>query len=251
MFRKCGKQASGSPPDACLLWCAQTPWIIPTKRERLCGYVCRLSAALRLAFIFIGACPSENNGGRLSRRLPRKTYYVSGDMKYPEWRAKFVDGGGKSAIIETTMRYKNQTEKILATATPNVGSIVIEPGAKPNTNELNIVNWLHSTLGGDITVLKKIDMDNVKTPDLLWRGGLLEVKHVSGTLGTLDKQVRTGLSQTNNGGVLIDITGAAFSDSEAISAAINRIDRKSGDYIILIRDNNLIAYIVVKTDGYP
>ena len=124
-----------------------------------------------------------------------------------------------------------------------MGNIILEPGARPNTSELNAVNWLHSTLGGDITVLKRVDIDNVKTPDLLWRGTYLEIKHVGGNIKTLDQQIRKGFHQTNRGTVLVDISTAAFIDDEAINTAIKRSWQTGGGCVIIIRDDKFIAYI--------
>ena len=42
----------------------------------------------------------DNVGQRAARGENGKTYYVSSDMKYPEWKAAFVDKGDKSGIIE-------------------------------------------------------------------------------------------------------------------------------------------------------
>ena len=69
------------------------------------------------------------------------------------------------------------------------------------------------------------------------------MKHVSGTLKTLDTQIRKGFRQTNRGGVLVDISGSMLADEEVINAALKRIRQSGGLYIIIVRDNNLIAFI--------
>ena len=68
------------------------------------------------------------------------------------------------------------------------------------------------------------------------------------SVGTLDGQVRKGLSQAGGvgGGVLVDITGAGFGVAEAIHKVAERLSRSAGDYVILMQDNRLIAYIAEK-----
>ena len=66
---------------------------------------------------------------------------------------------------------------------------------------------------------------------------------MSGKLKTLDIQIRKGFYQTNNGGVLVDISGSMLTDEEAINAAIKRSWQTGGMYVIIIRDNELTAYI--------
>ena len=127
-----------------------------------------------------------------------------------------------------------------------MGNITLEPGARPNMSELNAINWLHSTLGGDIGVLNAVNQHMVQTPDALWRGAYLEIKHVRGNLTTLDKQIRKGLTQTDMGTVLVDITDSSFSNGEATDIALKRLRNKGGGCAIIIRDRDLIAYIAAK-----
>ena len=140
-------------------------------------------------------------------------------------------------------KYVNNPSRILKTATPNVGRI--EYQVTPNRNELRSIQWLHNNLGGDITVLRPSTVEGDKTPDLLWRGEPLEIKHSLTSINAMDKAIQQGLRQTNQGGVLVDISGSLFVDEDAISKAINRLFRRNrlGGYVIMIRDNNLVGYI--------
>ena len=109
--------------------------------------------------------------------------------------------------------------------------------------EQRSIDWLHNNLGGDIIVLRPSSFEGQKISDLLWRGKPLELKHVTGNLTSMDKSIQRGLKQTNGGGILLDVTGAKFSDQDATEKAINRLVRKGFGYVIMIRDNNLVSYI--------
>jgi SPP1 gp7 family putative phage head morphogenesis protein len=50
-------------------------------------------------------CPyfaDDDEGERIARGADGKTYYVPSDMKYKEWKEKFVDGGDESDIIRAS-----------------------------------------------------------------------------------------------------------------------------------------------------
>jgi hypothetical protein len=59
----------------------------------------------------------DNYTERAARGADGKTYYVPGDMKYPDWKKSFVDGGSKEELKEvlpgqTVMKAKTFKEKI-------------------------------------------------------------------------------------------------------------------------------------------
>ncbi|MCL2357111.1 MAG: minor capsid protein [Defluviitaleaceae bacterium] len=54
----------------------------------------------------------DDFGQRAARDEDGKTYYVPGDMKYPEWEQTFVDGGAKSHLQETDSTLRTFTEKV-------------------------------------------------------------------------------------------------------------------------------------------
>ena len=159
--------------------------------------------------------------------------------------APMLNNAANNGIIDdmNKRRYVNNLSKILETATPNVGTIHYR--VTPNRAELRAIEWLHNNLGGDITVLQPSAVEGQKTPDLLWRGMPLEIKHSLASINAMDKSIQQGLRQTNQGGVLVDISGSLFSDEDAISKAMNRLFRRNrlGGYVIIIRDNNLVGYI--------
>ena len=149
----------------------------------------------------------------------------------------------RKEIVANSRRYINNTKHLLEGATPDIGKIVFEQGATLNTNEQNTVDWLLKNIGGNINVLSTSKVQGIKTPDLFWRGEYVDIKHVSGTLSTLDTHIRKGIKQTNKGGIVVDITGAKFSNQKAISTLTNRLVRNGGEYALVIRDSVLVAYI--------
>ena len=152
------------------------------------------------------------------------------------------DENGRFAEVPKR-QYENRPTELLETATPGIGSVSFQPGASLSPNEQNAVDWMHDNLGGDITVLARSHVSGVKSPDIEWRGELVDIKHVRGNLNSLDKVVRTAMHQTNNNGAFIDISGAAFSDADAVKTATERLARREGNYVILVRDGVLVGYI--------
>ena len=139
--------------------------------------------------------------------------------------------------------YTDTQEQLLLAATPGQGTITFEEGAVLNANEQSVVLWLLKHLGGDILILTKVNKDRIRTADLLWRNGLVDIKHVTGNLSSLDKSIQYAMRQTNQNGVIVDITLATFSNEEAISKAAQRLSRSRGNFVLLIRKEVLVAYL--------
>ena len=99
-----------------------------------------------------------------------------------------------------------------------------------------------STTQSNVAV-PRAEVDGVKTPDLLWNGKSLEIKHTNTSLSALDKAVRRAKHQTNAGGVLIDITGSPYSDEQAVEQVLYRLNRSGGSYAIVFRNEVLVAYL--------
>ena len=53
----------------------------------------------------------ENEGTRAARGADGKTYYIPSNMKYKEWKEKFVDGGSKDEKIAKTLKEQIQEIK--------------------------------------------------------------------------------------------------------------------------------------------
>lgn len=141
------------------------------------------------------------------------------------------------------MQYTNDLTVLLRTATPATGVLKFEVSSQLNANELNATNWLIQSIGGNITALAENNPDGQENPDLFWRGGKIDIKHITGGLNALSKRVQHAMKQTNKNGALVDISATLFSNEAAIKVAINRLRVSGGNYVILIRDNQLVGYI--------
>lgn len=139
------------------------------------------------------------------------------------------------------MRYENRIEALLATATPAIGTIKYQ--AQPTANEWQVIHWLHRHLGGDILFLAPSTTFEVKSPDLMWRGGFVDIKHIQGNLNTLGNKIKKAMKQTSYHGVILEVSAMVFSDDEIIQEAQKKLARLNGSYCIIIRDERLIAYI--------
>lgn len=120
-----------------------------------------------------------------------------------------------------------------------------ETGAYLRKHEEKVLDWIVDNVGGKIVVLKKNEEDHISTPDLRMMM-YAEIKTTSGTLNTLDKHVRQACKQTGGGWLFIDITGAGYSDFEAIATIQNRMLRNGLSDTWIIRDGKLVARITLE-----
>ena len=140
------------------------------------------------------------------------------------------------------MRYFDKTADFLATAKSSKGQL-IDPHSLLTDRERKAAEWLREHGGGNIIAIPRAEVNFVSTPDLLWDGGSLEIKHTNASLNGLDMALRKAIKQTDKGGILVDITDATFSNDEAIEKTRYRLNRSGGRFAILIRDQMLVAYI--------
>jgi len=174
-----------------------------------------------------------------------------GHRNHESWQGqvfywKELDSGDELKLDrdhDNQQKYANRVNDLLALATPGIGDITYEKGAKASNKELNTYHWIRDNIGGDIKVLAERNVNGVKNPDAEWRGTLLDVKHTSGTIGTLSKQIQVAMRQTSNGSTIVDISGSAYSDEEAINVAIRRMSRHKSGFAILVRGGKLVGHI--------
>ena len=119
----------------------------------------------------------------------------------------------------------------------------IEPGARPNFVEWQIIDWVIFSLGGPIVILKTKNLKGVKTADMIYCGILFEIKVSQGTLNSLDAQIRRAAKQTHGGGAFVDITDAKYSTEEAIIVIGNRMHRNNLPEVYLLRNHKLAAHL--------
>lgn len=103
---------------------------------------------------------------------------------------------------------KDVTEEYFRRAAPGKGALTYEDGYKTGRHhaEIKIAEWLHSTFGGDITLLKEAKVDSVKRPDYLWNNTLWELKGAN-SVSAADKRLQHGIKQIkdNPGGVILNV----------------------------------------------
>lgn len=91
-----------------------------------------------------------------------------------KWEKSFKADGDKSGLQEvdldgtiSNMTIQDMTEEYLENATPGKGTLAYAVGYQRGVHrkEVEIGEWLHSTLGGDIILLQEAIECNRKTPD--------------------------------------------------------------------------------------
>lgn len=86
------------------------------------------------------------------------------------------------------------------------GMLAFEQGysQQKHVEELRFANWVHSSFGGNITLLNEIDKQGQKQADYLWNNKLWELKSISSEKA-VDSQIRKALKQIekNPGGIMI------------------------------------------------
>ena len=131
-------------------------------------------------------------------------------------------------------------------ATPNIGVLKYENGFEPKKypTEVSFATWLHSTLGGDITMLAETKIS--KMADYLWNGKLWDLKSVT-TEKAANAAVRKGLKQidSNPGGIFLDFGNNDICLDELVNVIDNRMrwhKDKSAD--IFIVQNGIVVKVL-------
>ena len=137
--------------------------------------------------------------------------------------------------------YINDKNRLLERATPQRGTVSYQ--TTPNSNEQRTIDWLYNNIGGNITVLAENNPDGLPNPDLLWNNVLVDIKHTGGTWRTLDGHVHKSMKQTNNGGVIIDVTGTLLEDVSIIDTVRRRLNGRNGAFAIVLKNEELLAYL--------
>ena len=119
----------------------------------------------------------------------------------------------------------------------------MEEGAEPSMKEWEMIVWILENVGGELVVRRVIDKKGMKTSDLIHDGIFAEIKHTNGVLNTLNKRLGKATKQAKGGKVFVDITGAKYSNDEAIIVAISRVMSKELSEIYLIRKEKLVMRI--------
>lgn len=133
-----------------------------------------------------------------------------------KWEKSFKADGDKSGLQEvdldgtiSNMTIQDMTEEYLENATPGKGTLAYAVGYQRGVHrkEVEIGEWLHSTLGGDIILLQEAIECNRKTPDYAWGGKYWELKSISSAKAA-DSAFRTAAKQIqeNPGGIILELS---------------------------------------------
>ena len=158
--------------------------------------------------------------------------YISKEYE-PETRIARDPETGKNYYIEN-MNYR-EWEKEYVNNKPNV---LFEKNATLNRREEKVVKWANNYFGGKITVLAESNKRGVKTPDIRINNIKFEIKSTSGTLKTLDTQIRYASHQSKN--IIVDITGAKYNAIEAYKVIRRRMERNDIEQVYVIRNGKLL-----------
>ena len=130
------------------------------------------------------------------------------------------------------------------------GRIGIEPGAGLMPHEWAMAEIILRCLDGKVIVQKVSDIPGVKRADMLYNGDLAELKHTAGLLATLDGHLRRAAKQAKGELVFIDITGASYSNTDAVAVIINRMHRSGLKETLLMRDGKIIMSVHQDSKGF-
>ena len=122
--------------------------------------------------------------------------------------------------------------------------LAFEPGAKLKPHEKKMVEWILQNLGGRVVVKRRSNVEGKMTADIVYDGRLAEIKATSGTLSTLDGQVRRAIKQAKGDIVFVDITGASYTNKEALRVIEHRMYRSDLKEAYVLRNWKLVKHMI-------
>lgn len=146
--------------------------------------------------------------------------------------------------------FSDVTQEYYDTAKPGVGKVILEEGYKKahHQQEIETAEWLVKEFGGDVTLQKEIDKQNVRTSDYIWRERFWELKNVS-SVNSGDYGLRKAISQiqSNPGGVILKISNEVkLTDLEKQLKSRAKRSDISGFDILIAKENKVIKIIRYK-----
>lgn len=146
--------------------------------------------------------------------------------------------------------YTHVEEEYNSFAKPGEGRITMDDGyiLSKHENEKHTADWLLNTYGGNIHLLKEVDIDKIKTPDFLWNEKLWDLKNIS-TAKAAESAVRKGLKQIskNPGGIILDVSDNTISFEDIMFYVNTRMNRsKNFDIDIIVKNHDSIKIVRYK-----
>lgn len=201
-------------------------------------------------------------GERAARDAEGEVYYVPSNMKYPEWKKVFVDGGAKDGLTAAPAieRYADIASQWYQNATPNSHAVkelytYTVNGASYTVDGHNVVldysdhekeiaDLLEREFGGELFMVPRVNNpQGISTPDYLFRGKGYDLKTIGAGAGenAIFNRLKKAKRQAHN--FIIDVTNVTF-DDKTIEEQIVKIfwsdNTKFVDEIIVIRGNKIL-----------
>ncbi len=164
--------------------------------------------------------------------------YSEHGLSFKEWR-ETRERKGKSSY-----KSRDVTRKYLKDAKPRQGVMSYGDGYKRSnhSDEIRVAEWIHSNLGGDITLLAEKKDCSTKMPDYLWKDRYWELKNTT-TEKAADSATRSALKQIKDkpGGIILDYGANGF-DPDRLRDVINKRIMRSCDFdvdILIMSEDKL------------
>ena len=188
----------------------------------------------------------DNAGERAARDEDGKTYYVSNDMKYPEWKQAFVDGGDKSNLLEMDGTLQAFTQKIDSIA-----------GMTPEYREALIQRFQNGSEAAQAVFNRLVPLNSVATGSTkkgAWYSPADRKVHMN-FVDDLNNPRGNGTTFFHEQGHLIDHLHDADARGISIQRGKYRIAKKSDGYLNRIANslntdyNNMINRMIDPTES--
>lgn len=159
------------------------------------------------------------------------------EVKRIEIKEEKADAGRRGIDIKS---------EYIRTARPGTGTITVEDGykEKEHVDEINMAEWIHNNLGGDIKLLKETESE--KRADYLWREKYWDLKTCSSEKAA-NSAIRYGLKQihSNPGGILLNYGNIRYNEEKLKEMIEKRMQwYKSYNLDILIVSQNKLSMAI-------
>ena len=204
---------------------------------------------------------------RIARGENGKTHYVPNDIKYKNWKEKYVTNSDNSSIMnknenkeEKELKYEDVTKQMYRNAKPKEGKVekqnFFESDGekyfvdghnviyKHDDREIEVAKLLNEMFGGDVQILPNINYpQGIKTSDYIFRGEKLDLKRITSkrTKDCVKTAIRNSERQAHN--FIIDNTLQTVSDDVVLSQIdeiYNTVKFSWVDTIYVLKENKFI-----------
>ncbi len=170
-----------------------------------------------------GDSPDEKINAMRRAQYQEKKVEINAQKREAYRARKALEEEGTKTIALRAVRGDVTTE-YKKSAKPGSGKITFDDGYEESKHreEIEMAQWLHDNLGGDITVLAESKDTGVKMPDYVWQEKFWELKTVS-SVNAADQAFRKATKQIadNPGGVIVDF-GNHDVDMDAVQKELAR-----------------------------